>query len=238
MTSKSDMKRVDKLVKGIITDEGDDESGGSEAKELESIIEDNHANYSKISRHYKLFEYVAKSDPGQVLRYVKERNPAIEPLWMSEKGLPPTQIPPCLRCGGPRLFECQVMPRIFDELKELLLVDWNTIVVYTCTSSTCYPDFSKDEHYISEYSFVQFSDDFSRVQYGDASQIKKQEQAKRVEENKDELQQQQEQQPGDDKKKKKKSKKSKGEVDPSRDSEQIALEQQSQLQDLLKNLEI
>ena len=43
----------------------------AEAKELEKIIEDKHANYSKISRHYKLFEYLSKSDPGQVLRYVK-----------------------------------------------------------------------------------------------------------------------------------------------------------------------
>lgn len=63
MTSKSDMKRVDKILKSIKTEDEGDESGG-ESKELESIIEDNHANYSKISRHYKLFEYVAKSDPG------------------------------------------------------------------------------------------------------------------------------------------------------------------------------
>lgn len=65
MTSKSDMKRVDKILKSIKTeDEGDYDESGGESKELESIIEDNHANYSKISRHYKLFEYVAKSDPG------------------------------------------------------------------------------------------------------------------------------------------------------------------------------
>jgi hypothetical protein len=42
----------------------DDELSKVEMKELEKIIEDKHANYSKISRHYKLFEYVARSDPN------------------------------------------------------------------------------------------------------------------------------------------------------------------------------
>ena len=43
-------------------DEEEDKVGKVEAAELEKIIEDKHANYSKISRHYKLFEYISKAD--------------------------------------------------------------------------------------------------------------------------------------------------------------------------------
>lgn len=122
-----DKKRIEKLVKGAIADTKDDliEDGGEdlseeakkmeqlEMKEIEKIIEDKHANFSKISRHYKLFEYVARANPEQVLRYIKQRTPGVEPLWMSEKGTP-EEIPKCPRCGSTRLFECQIMPQIFD----------------------------------------------------------------------------------------------------------------------------
>lgn len=88
MSSKQDAKRVEKLLKGVQVKEGEEEDIGDEGgdseetkmeklemKELEKIIEDKHANYGKISRHYKLFEYVAKRDVDQVLRYVKPRHP-------------------------------------------------------------------------------------------------------------------------------------------------------------------
>ena len=201
MNSKQDAKRVEKLLKSVqVKDEAEEDVGEGdegddakmeklEMKELEKIIEDKHANYGKISRHYKLFEYVARSDPDQVLRYAKPRHPAVEPLWMSEKGLP-AAIPPCPRCGGERLFECQVMPQTFDRIKELMLVDWNTIAVYTCAAAmrgkACYPDFAKKEHYLAEYAFVQFSEDFSRVQLGDEKDIKKQEQLKKQQQKEEE----------------------------------------------------
>ena len=175
-----DSKRVDKLVKeATATHDGEDMVGDDEEceetkmdrlemKELEKIIEDKHANYAKISRHYKLFEYVARAQPEQILRYAKPRSSKCEPLWMSERF--EKEVPPCPRCGGKRLFEVQVMPQIFDQLKELLLVDWNTIAVYTCSSRKCYPDMAKGEHYIQEYSYIQLSEDFSRVRYGEGKQ--------------------------------------------------------------------
>lgn len=46
----------------------------AEISELEKMIQDKHSNFSKISRQYKLFDYVAKSDPYQVIRYVKPRD--------------------------------------------------------------------------------------------------------------------------------------------------------------------
>ena len=50
--------------------------------------------------------------------------------------------------------------------------------MYTCTNKKCLPDFAADEFYVEEYAFVQFSEDFSKVQYGTDEQIKKQQQEK------------------------------------------------------------
>lgn len=82
----------------------DTEESKTEVKELEKIIEEKHSNFSKISRYYKLFEYVSRADPDQVLRYVKQRSPLIEPLWMSDKNQPQS-IPACPLCGSQRTFE-------------------------------------------------------------------------------------------------------------------------------------
>jgi hypothetical protein len=142
MNGKKDSKRVDKILKSVTTvddkeefvvDEciDDTEETKAEVRELEKIIEEKHSNFSKISRHYKLFEYVSRADPEQVLRYVKQRGSGVEPLWMSEKNQP-QNIPNCPLCGSKRLFEFQIMPQIFDQLQELMLVDWNTVCFYTC----------------------------------------------------------------------------------------------------------
>lgn len=42
-------------------------------KEFEKLIESKHANYNKIAKEYKLFEYVARQNNDQVVRYVKPR---------------------------------------------------------------------------------------------------------------------------------------------------------------------
>ena len=71
MTGKQDTKRVEKILKtvtnkvddkeDIFVDDGADDT--AEVKELEKLIEDKHSNFSKISRHYKLFDFVSRSDP-------------------------------------------------------------------------------------------------------------------------------------------------------------------------------
>jgi pre-rRNA-processing protein TSR4 len=172
--SQKEAKRIEKLIKNatggggaqgsddLLDDQDDEEKMNEEQKiarlemkELEKIIEDKHANYAKISRHYKLFEYVAKKEPSQVLRYAKPRSPQMDPLWVSEKGIMPLEnVPKCPRCGSQRLFEVQVMPQIFEQLKELMLVDWATIAVYTCSSAACYPNLAKGENYIEELGFI------------------------------------------------------------------------------------
>jgi hypothetical protein len=217
MTGKKDSKRVDKILKSVthvddkedlVVDDGleDTEETKAEVRELEKIIEEKHSNFSKISRHYKLFEYVSRADPEQVLRYVKQRGSGVEPLWMSDKNQPPS-IPDCPLCGAPRLFEFQIMPQIFDRLQELLLVDWSTVCFYTCSNPGCLP--GDAEGYIREYSYIQFADDFSRVQYGDDAQIRQQKRAKGEEAKREEPKQPVDAGKRDEKKKKKKKKKSK-----------------------------
>jgi hypothetical protein len=74
MNGRKDDKRVEKILKKVtkvddkedmVIDDGveDTEETKAEVKELEKIIEEKHSNFSKISRHYKLFEYVSRADP-------------------------------------------------------------------------------------------------------------------------------------------------------------------------------
>ena len=57
------------------------------------------------------------------------------------------------------------------------MVDWETIVVYTCTSTRCMPDLAANEAFVEEFAFIQFSDDFDQVQFGTQEEI---EQRKRL----------------------------------------------------------
>ena len=44
------------------------------------------------------------------------------------------------------------------------MVDWDTLVVYTCTNVDCLPDFKTGTGmYTQEFAYIQFSDDFSKV---------------------------------------------------------------------------
>lgn len=99
---------------------------------------------------------------------------------MSEKNIiDPSKIIPCERCGQQRSYEFQIMPQLFDSIKEFMFVDWSTIVFYTCHNPKCFPDYANGEFFVKEFSYIQFSDDFDKVQYGDDKQIEKQRQMKR-----------------------------------------------------------
>ena len=88
------------------------------------------------------------------------------------------------------------MPQIFYKLPDLVNVDWDTIVIHTCTNTACLPDFQNDEYYLEEHAYVQLSSDFSKVKYGTEQQIadqknlkaqQLQEEQKAIEENKEEI---------------------------------------------------
>ena len=65
------------------------------------------------------------------------------------------------------MFELQVMPQIFNAFTELMLVDWDTLIIYSCVNPECIPCLKdKTKMFIEEYCFIQFSEDFINVQYG------------------------------------------------------------------------
>ena len=56
---------------------------------------------------------------------------------------------------------------MFDKVKELTLVDWDTIAIYTCVNPDCVPK----NYYQEEYAYIAFSEDFKNVKLGNATQI-------------------------------------------------------------------
>ena len=63
------------------------------------------------------------------------------------------------------------MPQIFFLVDELKYVDWDTIAIYTCQNLKCLPDFDKSEHYQEEFGYIQVSEDFKHVKYGNDKEI-------------------------------------------------------------------
>lgn len=96
----------------------------------------------------------------QVLRYC--RAVGAKPLWPSLDGQPKeSDIPPCLNCGGPRMFEFQLLPQLLYFLgvqneAENDSVDWATIAVYSCAAS-CNKSDSSSEGYVEEFAWVQLA---------------------------------------------------------------------------------
>lgn len=132
---------------------------------------------SDMSKTYKLFNWITLQNQDQLLRYFSptlyREKAFVEPMWASQiNRYPQGKLPPCCEhCNQPRTFELQIMPCVFDIIDELRLVDWQTIAIYTCSNPDCTPDFSKDEYYHEEFSYIQFSEDFKNVKYGDEKQI-------------------------------------------------------------------
>ncbi|XP_002531647.3 programmed cell death protein 2 [Ricinus communis] len=94
---------------------------------------------------------IAKA-PEQVLRYC--RNASAKPIWPMSSGQPSkADIPNCYHCGGPLIFEFQVLPQLlyyFGVKNDADSLDWATIAVYTCGES-CESSVS----YKEEFAWVQ-----------------------------------------------------------------------------------
>ena len=72
-------------------------------------------------------------------------------------------------------------PLALDVLSNL--VDWDTIVVYTCVNMDCLPDpNSETDFYQEEYVYTQLSDDFSKVRLGDKREIEESKKLRKQEE--------------------------------------------------------
>ena len=125
----------------------------------------------ELSNTYKLFNYVCRQNDDQVVRYFQPsifREWAfVEPLWTAqETRIGMQKVPVCPKCGAIREFELQIMPQLFDKIPQLMMVDWETIVVYSCVNIECLTRQEKDSCYSEEFAFVQISQDFERVKFG------------------------------------------------------------------------
>ena len=131
-----------------------------------------------MSQVYKLFNTVCQANKDQILRYLQPslyQKQEVTPLWAGKQNMLDNEnVPKCPRCNKSRQFELQIMPQIFDKIEELKLVDWETLVIYTCVNPACLPDFSKHEFYRQEFGYIQFTNDFANVRYGDDKQIQEQ----------------------------------------------------------------
>lgn len=70
----------------------------------------------------------------------------------------------------------QLTPQLLNYQDLLHLVDWDTIVVYTCPNEKCLPHMADNQFIVEEFAFVQFSEDFDQVQYGTEEEIKQRKQ--------------------------------------------------------------
>ncbi|WJZ90404.1 hypothetical protein VitviT2T_009550 [Vitis vinifera] len=90
--------------------------------------------------------------PEQVLRYC--RSPRAKPVWPISSGRPSqVDAPKCRYCGGPSVFEFQILPQLlyyFGVKDDVDCLDWSTIAVYTCEAS-CEASLS----YKEEFAWIQ-----------------------------------------------------------------------------------
>jgi pre-rRNA-processing protein TSR4 len=150
------------------------EEGELPEDELPSeVLDQVEANHSIERQHYALFQARIASSPAQCLRYCFSQ--AARPLCPRSKEAPSSsEIPPCDRCGGPRVFEFQVMPQLLNFLDldnvDPHALDWGTIAVYSCQRSCAGASSYSDEDglasagsgnphsaYVQEYVWVQES---------------------------------------------------------------------------------
>lgn len=115
---------------------------------------------SADEQHWAAFQARISRASDQVLRYC--RAPGAKPLWPSLDGQPEeSDIPPCCNCGGPRMFEFQLLPQLLYFLgvqneAENDSLDWATIAVYSCAGS-CNKTGSGSEGYVEEFPWVQLA---------------------------------------------------------------------------------
>jgi pre-rRNA-processing protein TSR4 len=149
-------EKVDKLIKNYYKENEEYyNNGNKDIKDLEQECESDMVN--KLQENvfknlkdifYDVFSKVVSFDPQQVLRYCRDD---VIPLWFTNQGMLTIKNTKCKNCGGEMIFECQIMPNIFNIYKEIFDLNIGTIVIYTCKSSCN----SKKGNFLEEYAYIQ-----------------------------------------------------------------------------------
>jgi len=102
----------------------------------------------ETDKTFAKFRTRMKDYPSQVMRY----DFGGKPLYVSSHNQP-QNIPPCMKCGGPREFELQVMPQLLVHMNvdsTGASIDWGTLMVYSCKESC-----DQDKAYVEEKIYRQ-----------------------------------------------------------------------------------
>ncbi len=125
--TSEDFHHENELIKQYIEAEKDDEfkemghDFNELAKDLDEAQKD--ANFVKFTRF-------CQSYPNQILRYC--RSEESEPLWVSDQKVPDvSKVPKCEFCGSKKIFELQLTCQLLHYIKELTMLDWGVLAIYT-----------------------------------------------------------------------------------------------------------
>ncbi|GJQ09396.1 hypothetical protein GpartN1_g1187.t1 [Galdieria partita] len=143
-------------------------SNNMNSKEDEDLEET--GSDSARDKVFEKFQLRVQKEPSQVVRYAP-RDDRLEPLWFRKEGriLYESDIPPCAYCGKPRVYEFQVMPQLIYYLQRAMdssdikngsskvryvkdILDFGTIVVYTCRTSCSLRKQMDEERFFSFYA--------------------------------------------------------------------------------------
>ncbi|KAL5963370.1 Programmed cell death protein 2 [Taenia solium] len=110
----------------------EDSEFSSADKEEFKALEEASCKETQEDQYFNRFKEILRKEPDQVVRF--DRGGV--PLWATPTPIIP---PPCVRCGGKRIFEFQITPQLLSHLKLDKVgeasPDFATVYVFTCENS-------------------------------------------------------------------------------------------------------
>jgi len=129
--------------------------GGGGGGMTEESVQHLEAMAKAADKDFKLFRRRLEQNPEQVLRYQRGG----VPLWADRVNTPHDKdITPCPLCGGPRIFEFQIMPHLLsymdvDSVGKSL--DWATVAVYTCKDCCDIPEYGYAREFLWKQDYTE-----------------------------------------------------------------------------------
>lgn len=135
-----------------------DKEEDEDDEELDEFVDGFDKERAKnMSKEFELFLQATKTNSSQVIRYCQK---GMLPLWSAKKfRIRNSEIPKCNNCGSKMTYEMQFMPILYNYINELVNLNWNSVMIYTCENS-CTP--TNDSEYVEEFAYVELIDEDER----------------------------------------------------------------------------
>jgi len=125
--TSEDFRHENELIKNYLEEEKNDEFKEMGA-DFANVVND--LEKAQKDENWIKFQKFTESHQSQILRYC--RSEETQPLWVSDEKVPDiSNIPACQICGSKRVFEFQINCQILYYIKELTMLDWGVLAVYT-----------------------------------------------------------------------------------------------------------